>query len=132
MAGFAFEIQNFANDVNRINEDVRRAFIIKLFGAIIDSTPVDTGRAKNNWRTSVNQPNREELIDGDKAGLRPKREVQSNLGKGDVDVWMVNNLPYIVALEEGHSKDSPPEAMVRANLNRQGAIFREAVFEVRR
>lgn len=52
-----------------------------------DKTPVDTGRAKGAWRT-----------------------------KGAGEFWdVVNGVPYIVALEFGHSKQAP-DGMVRRSL----------------
>lgn len=129
--GFALDLKRFASKTGDSLEETRRNFIIKLYGAIIDRTPVDTGRLKNNWLTSVATPNRKILKGFDKSGSKAKKRVEANLGEGDVAVYMSNNLPYAVAIEEGHSKENAPDGMVKINVERFESIMRESVSKFR-
>ncbi len=81
---------------------------IKLIGKdVIKKSPVDTGRFKSNWNSSLNAPDLTiDLQSG--AGLT---EVASKLKVGDV-FYFTNNLPYALALEFGHSNQAP-QGMVR-------------------
>ena len=83
-------------------------------------TPVDTGHARANWVASIGAPVEEEQ------GTRPERllgklshpvsteaaergiaevATQYKLEKGRV--FISNNVPYILALNEGHSQQAP-------------------------
>ena len=52
---FQSDIINFSNKSAKEVDRIRRGTIIKLFSQVIDDTPVDTGRLRGNWRTSVNK-----------------------------------------------------------------------------
>lgn len=65
----------------------------RLFTAIVEATPVDTGQARASWRISKTQ-------------------------EGEIFKWrIVNGVPYIIFLEYGSSKQAP-QGMVRINLDR--------------
>ncbi|MCP5041081.1 MAG: HK97 gp10 family phage protein [bacterium] len=79
-------------------------------------TPVDTGRARGNWQLSVNAPLTGTLDVLDKSGSSPIALAATavNAVQGFEDIWLTNNLPYILALEEGHSKQAPSGFVVQA------------------
>ncbi len=89
-------------------------------------TPVDTGWARNNWLPSVGEP---KIMDADKKDPTPAdvaaRGKVSQAGTNDVLAWKngdgpifaTNNVPYIRALNAGHSKQSPA-GFVQAALER--------------
>ena len=95
-----------------------RKIAIDLDSAIVLSTPVDTGRARGNWFTTLNKPS---SAVSERKGAGPAiSEITStanSLKIGDA-IWMSNNLPYINRLENGWSTQSPPKAMVAANVAR--------------
>lgn len=68
-------------------------------------TPVDTGHARANWVPSVGDPFGAE-VDGDSAH---DSGVAAVLGYklGDGAAWVSNNVPYILALNDGWSKQRP-------------------------
>lgn len=77
-----------------------RAGVIEIFNAIILASPVDTGRFRGNWIASADAP--VYAVTNNTTGYN----VSSYLPGNDLNTifYMTNNLPYAVALAEGHSK----------------------------
>jgi hypothetical protein len=83
-------------------------------------TPVDTGWASANWVPSIGQP---KIVDGEpadrRAGPTPAEVAQRaqlaadgqndvlSWRNGDGPIFSTNNVPYIAALDAGHSTQSP-------------------------
>lgn len=101
-----------------------RKIIIDLDSAVVLSTPVDTGRARGNWFPSLTSPSNAVGDSVDKSGGNALGRIDGVAGSADVgDVaWLTNNLPYILVLENGSSKQAP-QGMVDINLNRVAAQF---------
>lgn len=87
---------------------VKRKITFQLLGDLIRSTPRDTGRAQNAWTVTAGEPS-------DYAPPEGTYPVP-NIGNAIVAlrddepfgvIWIVNNVVYIVALDEGHSKQAP-------------------------
>lgn len=89
--------------------DIRLAtkrIAFELLGRIATYTPRDTGRASASWMlaagTSANlEVEPEGKYDEDHASNKAEGVVAANA------YVISNNLPYIVALEEGHSRQRP-------------------------
>lgn len=79
------------------------------------------GRARGNWQCSIVSPISEEIDRIDRNGSSVMKEIRSAVKSGNV-VWLANNVPYIRALEYGHSKQAP-EGMVRIAVAEFGSIF---------
>lgn len=87
---------------------------LEAFRRIVLRTPVDTGRARGNWQLSIDTPATGILGTLDKGGgstVRGGLGALANLRPFAV-VWLTNNLPYIQALEDGHSQRQAPFGMV--------------------
>lgn len=116
---------SFANDVRRFSlksgdalDKTVRAVTISLFNGIIRDTPVDTGRARGAWETTVGQASTSTPERLDKTGSLAMAEVVANTPPGaGQETYIANNLPYIANLERGSSKQAP-EGMVRRNMDR--------------
>lgn len=96
----------------------RRNFLVaELFGAIVFSTPVLSGRTRGGWRISIGTPPQEEKINLDPVGFDTINEQLGNLkGAGAFkDVYIYNRTPYVDELERGSSGQAP-EGMVRVNV----------------
>jgi hypothetical protein len=84
-------------------------------------TPVDTGRARGNWRLGIGAPDRtvnwEEFDPSGAVGMAAARQKVQALVLGAI-VWLTNGLPYIGPLERGHSKKAPAGmlAVTRAEI----------------
>ena len=101
-----------SGDIAKFNRKVKKnaTIIFKkvsfdAYSDIIRMTPVDPGRAKGNWLAQINHYPLDavEMLDktGSK-GLVEAAQVTERLKLGD-SMFIVNNLPYIQKLEDGHS-----------------------------
>lgn len=94
-------------------DDVLQIFGEKVHGALVDASPVDTGRFKANMQITANKPPLYALNDYDRDGsdtkARGKRQLYAILhGGGAVkSLYFSNMLIYANALEYGHSKQAP-------------------------
>ncbi len=97
---------------------------LDLMNRIVLKTPVDTGRARGNWQLTQRSP-AEDMVPETSANvsssetppsaiLKEAEQTASGSQLGD-DIWISNNLPYIEALEEGHSQQAP-HGMVALSL----------------
>ena len=124
---------SFSTDLGRLVADslekverIDRAIKLELFSSVIKDTPVDTGRARGNWQTSVSAPKTNTIERRGEAGSL--NEMRNNLGGLDSTTYLTNNLPYIEALEHGHSIQArSPDGMVRKNIARINQIIRQMV-----
>ena len=81
---------------------------------IMRRTPVDTGRARANWNASIGSPDASttESTSSMTATARlVSTTAELQLFKGQ-EFWVTNGLPYIQALEDGHSTQAPRGFMV--------------------
>lgn len=117
MAGrFETQLRGFGITALDKVDKVRRASVLELFKLVIYATPVDTGRLRGNWQTTINTPagSTREVLDS--SGGAALAEVMANMG-GLLDVvWFTNNLPYVERIEyDGWSRQAP-EGMVRKHI----------------
>jgi hypothetical protein len=97
-------------------DKVRRASVLELFKLVVMATPVDTGRLRGNWQTTINSPAGAATTRDDPSGAAALAEAMANLGSLADVVWFTNNLPYAERIEyEGWSRQAP-EGMVRRHL----------------
>lgn len=84
--------------------------VIAVDQAVVLGTPVATGRARGNWRVTIGSPavgyERERFSPSGQESIQEALSVSSAIVPGN-DVWISNNLPYIGALNDGHSKQAP-------------------------
>lgn len=103
-----------------------RATAMAAMRALVMETPVDTGRAKNNWNADINAVDASTTEEANpNADGTGKISVALGSYKSGDTVFISNNLPYIRRLNEGHSKQAPAgfvEAGV-ALAKRQGKLM---------
>lgn len=104
----ARRMDGFAADVEG-PDNVRRVALLLLTGVTL-GTPVDTGRARANWLVGVNAPRRQTEGATDPTGQATLAQGEQVIAaaRGDDEVWLSNNLPYILKLNEGSSPQAPP------------------------
>lgn len=112
-------------------ELLMRKIALDLWGDITLRTPVDTGRARANWFLTVGAPSNErDLHEGAKTGEVAAPPTPSlNEITGNESIFIINNLVYIEALEEGHSKQAPI-GMVRLALQAEAALLQGTALEL--
>jgi len=123
--GFELQILAWAPKLEQHVLTVRKKVAFDILKGVVMMTPVDTGRARGNWQVTVGEQPREGIEEADKTGDRAKArglaEIELTL-PGEV-IWIHNNLPYIGALERGHSGQAP-HGMLRVTLNSVEGMFR--------
>ena len=124
---FSGDISRFAKLTNEAQDKIARAAALDLFSGTIRSTPVDTGRARGNWQTTVGMPAQGETRREDPSGAQALNEVVANTPNGaGQEVFLSNNLPYIEQLEYGSSTQAPA-GMMRINFARVQRIVAAAI-----
>jgi len=110
---------SFSNDIKKFNEKAQKAATkifrgsaLEIFKAIILRTPVDTGRLRGNWFSTINSPSSE--ISDSASGTRSLGEAvtttrQAKLGDS---IYLINNLPYAEIIESGRGSNQAPRGMV--------------------
>lgn len=137
MAGSSFSagIRAYVDGVKVDLDKQVRGITLALFKSIIVGTPVDTGRARGNWQTSIGAPVTGTVERLDPSGRAAIGDAQANAGGLGQITWLSNNLPYIERLEYGGYPEGPntiggfsrqaPAGMVRVNMARIDKIIRE-------
>ena len=97
---------------------VRRA-AVAADGALVLTTPVETGRARGNWNVSVGHVNtsvRELNFPDESGALSEGRAALGAWRLGSGIIFIANSLPYIMTLENGNSAKAPNGMMQHALL----------------
>jgi hypothetical protein len=97
-------------------ERVVRATSLLIAQVAITATPVEFGRAAGNWIGSVNTPATNADQPPDPSGGATIAKVSDAIGSYKLGgtIYIVNNVEYIVPLEEGHSKQAPSGMVAQA------------------
>ncbi len=127
--------------LNGSEKKVRKS-IRKTCVDIINQTPVDTGRLKNNWYSSNRQPINRTTKATDPTGKISIARLDKVLAKfklGQI-FYFVNNLPYLTVVEYGRYPNPPknptgktvngfskqaPKGMVRINMQKMRRRLKE-------
>lgn len=115
--------------------DVVSGTVIRATNAIVDLSPVDTGRFKANWQVTANAPAAQSLNDYDQLGGETKSALARQAravarSKATKVIYITNRLDYAADLEYGASNQAPSGVLgvVQARL---GRYFEESVSEAR-
>lgn len=101
---------SFALQVLADGDSHLRKVSAEMLQQVIIGSPVDTGAFRGNHRISINsEDNTYDVSSADKGSNTTQEQgnqkiLQAKLGD---TVYVQNNLPYAVALENGHSKQKP-------------------------
>lgn len=122
-------LDDFANRMSRISVEVEggveravKDCAVAVTCAVIHATPVDTGRARSNWTAELDQAFQNLFpahVPGEKGSTATanaeiaieKAEAvieQFDIGKNG-SIHISNSLPYIGALNDGHSAQAPAD-----------------------
>lgn len=135
MAKWDLDFSKYAKEAGDKINDARKTFAFMLYGSIVRKTPVDTGRARGNWQISVGSSasgilERTDKSKGSDSAFGKSEQAKLNGAKGDEDIYISNNLPYIEKLEYGYSKQAP-QGMIGVTVANAGAYFEKAVANVK-
>ncbi len=114
---FEEDLRRFQKKAGVRAELVLRKVGIEVASSLIRKSPVDTGRFRANWITSILAPSSSTTESTDTSGQNAmaaatKQILSAKLGQ---TIWISNNLPYAQRLEHGHSQQAPA-GMVRITV----------------
>ena len=127
---FSAQISQYSKGTRDKIDRIRRGVTLKLLGAVVMDTPVDTGRLRGNWRVSEGTPVLDAADRVDPSGAVVMNEINAAVqaSTGDTAVYLTNNLPYAKRIEyDGWSHAKAPEGMVRRNLARFNQLIKVEV-----
>lgn len=112
-------------DIPKQAVKLQRKVVLEALRRIVLRTPVDTGRARGNWQTTISHPATGQLETVDKQGddtINKGLAAIATLPPYQV-VYIANNLEYIEFLEEGSSEQAP-DGMVKMTVEELRQIFK--------
>ena len=134
MGTFADQLKAFHLKTEGLSDRVVRTAILEVFARVVVRSPVDTGRFRSAWTVSadylvVREP---AVAEGTTTGSPipppdPPALVERCIGRR---FYIVNNISYGPALEDGGSKQAP-SGMVGLTALQWPSIVRAAVRAVR-
>jgi len=124
---FSTDLAQFSAKVGLKLDTVVRKVVIDMTSEMVRMTPVDTGHARSNFFWGISRVG---TIDPTRSAngapsLTRAAAFAANVRAGGV-VYLTNNLPYIMPLEFGHSKQAPA-GMARITVARWQELVNKAV-----
>lgn len=131
---FKRDMQKAEKEIEKAAAKAISAASIKLFSAIVMATPVGNpslwktkyppkgytgGRLRANWNASIGKADSSVTSETDSSGnsTASKGAVLSNFKLSDRAIYLSNNLPYALRVENGWSQQRP-KGMVRINTKK--------------
>jgi len=129
LKSFSVDVDKFADRLGLDVVTVVKKLSFDIFADVVAGTPVDTGRAMNNWNISVGVPNHKvRKAGGTAASVASGKQGEATTALATLapfqTVWLSNSLPYIGFLEEGTSKQAPNGWVARAIQNNMQQLGR--------
>lgn len=119
MTAFALDLSKAIEKAKGQTEAVIKKAAFSVFQSVIQKSPVDTGRFRANWNLSVGNPDLSTSEATDKTGSASIGKVASGIAQyklADGSIFLTNNLPYAMRLENGWSQKQAPNGMVRLSI----------------
>lgn len=117
---FQKEVPNLSKRlVEKVISDAKVQLTKVLFESVVQTTPVLTGQARNNWNIGVGAKPEGSVLGGTGVevtgeGPTPEERVKINQATKDIrsqslreKVWITNRLGYVKELDEGSSTKAP-------------------------
>lgn len=137
---FARRIRDIGDQVGTKAPAVVRKTALAVDQTVVMATPVDEGRARANWQVQVDTAASniiEPYVPG-KGGSTGAQNAQAAIEQGKIaisaappgsEIHITNNLPYIGALNDGHSAQAPAGFVEQAVQNGIETIRRARLIE---
>jgi len=136
---FSRRIRTRAAKVSKNTDGLVKKVILAVDQAVVLATPVDTGRARANWRPSIGTMITETTPEPSSpgAGLRSALAAGEDVanryrgGNRSPTVHITNSLVYIKYLNDGSSKQAPRNFVNTAILLAVSAIRQARIVDIR-
>ena len=92
-----------------VNE-AKKVVALDALRGIVMKNPVDTSRSQSNWNVTINKPTTKadyDRYENSPGGVIARGEADMSRAQPGDDIWISNNIHYIVKLEHGHSQQAP-------------------------
>lgn len=104
------DLNRFTVKVTEASEEKIRGNLLSFTKLVIEQTPVDTGRLRGNWQSSINQAKLSQITRQQKglsgAAVNEAQKTLSQFELGDI-FFFTNNLPYARVVEFGLYPNPP-------------------------
>ena len=119
LEGFSRNMRRISRKLPFVVDKVVKQVALSVDQTLVLATPVDTGKARSNWRVGVgNSPSTqlEPFSPGEKLGIGEGANARAAIeaGKATIEtrkpgqtIYINNNVPYIGKLNEGSSAQAP-------------------------
>lgn len=141
LSDFARRIRIRGRQVQDGTDRIVRKIALIADRELVLETPVDTGRARSNWRVSLGAPitdEQEPYSPGEKLGQGETANAAAAIAQGQdaigrrrsgQDIYISNNVKYIGALNDGTSAQAPAGFVETAVKRAVAAVRGERVFD---
>lgn len=109
-AQFKRKLRAIANTVESNATRLPARTALTFVSVVAKATPIDTGKAQGNWQVGIGAPMQRQVHDPSRFGADAAIRIATNKlqnYKGGKIIHVTNNLPYIGALDRGHSQQAP-------------------------
>ena len=126
--GFAEDLKKICDRAGDKAELVVRRAALDIGGQLVDRSPVDTGRFKNNWQTGIGgmDKNISAAADLGGAGALARLTAKVAAWKPGQSIFISNSLSYAYRLETGWSKQAPSGIVRLTVQNFEQAVAKAA------
>lgn len=140
---FSLDLKAFADKTNANANAAVRQIVLGVDEAVVERSPVGNpllwkhpgmappgyvgGRFRANWQYAESAAPTGELWTPIVGPFPAKNEINVAAEAGGKIHYLVNNLPYAQALEDGHSTQAPPAGIVALTVLDFEPIVKEAV-----
>ncbi len=112
ISAFNAEITKFVDVLTPLEVvSVQKKIALEALKRIVLKTPVDTGRCRGNWQVNLTTPGEgfdpEQFDKSGSGSLSNGMAVITSVKKPFQIIWISNNVPYVIYLEDGTSKQAP-------------------------
>jgi len=106
---FRGELEEFARRVRIAPAAAMKAISREVMERVREMTPVSSGRARDNWNLTVGAPSEEydPHPDWKRGSAHEPKPIPDIAVDGTQPVFVANNAPYILLLENGSSEQAP-------------------------
>lgn len=132
-AQFKREFSALMDRIGKNIEEVPRKVFLEMGGAIVEKSPVLSGRFRANWNFAINSPNFGTTETTDKRGSSATKALESGVVSyklGDT-LYFTNSLPYSRRLEYDSWSKQAPSGMVRTTIVEFTQHFRKVAYLMR-
>lgn len=133
VGSFLQQVKAFEDDALRKLDLAVRKISLETFSRIIVKSPVDKGHFRANWQVAIGSvpSGTLELFDKEGDGIATVSRADAKLmgaEAGDT-IYLANNLPYAMILEEGYSSKAP-QGMVSLTVQEFADIVKQIGIEL--